>query len=130
MADSTYPYELTYVVSGVLSDDKTQSTIDEVSNYIAGNGGDVDEVDQWGSQRLAYRIDGKRSGFYVRTYFESPGELLPKLERRLQLNDDILRYITLRMDSKMRLQHRRRLEREDAQAAEEAAEAASAEEEA
>ncbi|PSQ99086.1 MAG: 30S ribosomal protein S6 [Bacteroidetes bacterium QS_9_68_14] len=122
--DPTYPYELTYAVSGVLSDDNTQSTIDDISNYLAGNGGDVEEVDEWGSQRLAYRIDGKRSGYYVRTYFEAPGELVPKVERRLQRNDDILRYITLRMDSKMRRQRRRRLEREDREAAEAAAEEA------
>ncbi|PSQ84600.1 MAG: 30S ribosomal protein S6, partial [Bacteroidetes bacterium QS_1_65_9] len=84
----------------------------------------VSEVDQGGSERLAYRIDGKRSGYYVRVYFESPGELVPQLERRLQLNDDILRYLTLRMDAKMQRQHRRRLQREDEAAAEEAAAAA------
>lgn len=125
MADqNTYPYELTYAISGVLNEDKTQNTIDEISNYLAGNGGDVEEVDEWGSQRLAYRIDGKRSGYYVRTYFEAPGELIPKVERRLQRNDDILRYVTLRMDSKMRRQRRQRLEREDREAAEAAAEEA------
>jgi small subunit ribosomal protein S6 len=122
--DPTYPYELTYAVSGVLSDDDTQSTIDDISNYLAGNGGDVEEVDEWGSQRLAYRIDGKRSGYYVRTYFEASGELVPKVERRLQRNDDILRYMTLRMDSKMCRQRRQRLEREDREAAEAAAEEA------
>ena len=125
MADSSsYPYELTYAISGVLNDQKTEQTVDEVSDYIASNGGDVSEVDQWGSERLAYRIDGKRSGYYVRTYFEAPGELVPKVERRLQRNDDILRYITLRMDSKMRRQRRQRLEREDREAAEAAAEEA------
>ena len=122
MADQTYPYQLTYVISGVLSDDKTQQTIDEISDYIAGNGGNVEEVDQWGSQRLAYRIDGKRSGFYVRAYFEAPGELVPKLERQMQINDDILRYLTLRVDSKMQRHHRQRLQREDEEAAEAAAE--------
>jgi len=122
MADQdTYPYELTYAISGVLNDDKTQNIIDEISNYLAGNGGDVEEVDEWGSQRLA---DGKRSGYYVRAYFEAPGELIPKVERRLQRNDDILRYVTLRMDAKKR---RQRLEREDREAAEEAAETAAEE---
>jgi small subunit ribosomal protein S6 len=130
MADSSsYPYELTYAISGVLNDQKTERTVDEVSDYIASNGGDVSEVDQWGSERLAYRIDGKRSGYYVRVYFESPGELVSQLERRLQLNDDILRYLTLRMDAKMQRQHRRQLQREDEAAAEEAvAEEATAEE--
>jgi small subunit ribosomal protein S6 len=129
MADRTYPYELTYAISGVLSDKKTQQTIDDVSDYIAGNGGDVEEVDEWGSQRLAYRIDGKRSGFYVRAHFEAPGELVPTLERRLQLNDDILRYLVLRMDSKMQLHQHTRRQREDEEAAAEAAEEVEAAEE-
>lgn len=120
MADRTNNYELTYVISGVLNDQKTQQTIDKFSSYIKDHDGDLEEVDQWGSQRLAYRIDGKRSGFYVTTYFEAAGTLIQPLERQLQLDDNILSYLTLRMDAKMRRHYRRQQQLEDERVAAEA----------
>lgn len=104
MASPTY--EFTYVISGVLNEQQTQDLINRVSNFIQDNDGTIVETDEWGSQRLAYQIDNKRTGYYVTVYFDAPGALIPRLERALQIEDDILRYLTLRMDAKM-LRHYR-----------------------
>lgn len=96
-----HQYELTYIVSGVLKQNETEKTVNRVTNFIEENGGDIIEIDEWGNQRLAYEIDRKRSGHYVNMYFKAPGPLVPKLERAMTIEDNILRYLTLRMDAKM-----------------------------
>lgn len=111
MATPVNQYELTYVISGVLKSNDIEDIVRRVNSFIEDNGGDILEVDEWGSQRLAYEIDKKRSGHYVNMYFRAPGELIPKLERAMQIEDNILRYLTLRMDAKM-IRHYERQQRE------------------
>lgn len=101
MATPTNQYELTYVISGVLKSNDIEDLVRRVNDFIKDNGGEIIEVDEWGSQRLAYEIDKKRSGHYVNMYFHAPGSMISKLERALEIEDNILRYLTLRMDAKM-----------------------------
>jgi len=131
MASHKNQYELTYVISGVVKQNQIDDIVRSITQYVEGNGGEIIEVDEWGNQRLAYEIDKKRSGYYVNMYFRSPGDLIPKVERQMQINDDILRYLTLRMDAKMirhyEKQKKRAARRAEEEAAAEAAEAAAAE---
>lgn len=126
-----YQYELTYVISGVVQQNQVDDIVRKVNHFIESNGGDVLEVDEWGNQRLAYEIDRKRSGYYVNMYFQAPGELIERLERELEVNDDVLRYLTLRMDAKMQRHYEKRKERraQEAAAEEEAEESDEADEE-
>jgi len=112
MADNKYQYELTYVISGVVQQNQVDDIVRKVNHLVENNGGDVLEVDEWGNQRLAYEIDRKRSGYYVNMYFKAPGSLIQRLERELQINDDVLRYLTLRMDAKMKRHYEKRKQRE------------------
>jgi small subunit ribosomal protein S6 len=116
-----YQYELTYVISGVVQQNQVDDIVRKMNHLIESNDGDVLEVDEWGNQRLAYEIDRKRSGYYVNMYFQAPGELVPRLERELDINDDVLRYLTLRMDAKMQRHYEQRKERRAQEAAEEEA---------
>ncbi len=94
-------YELTYVVNAAISDEQIKDMVARVTKYIANNGGEVLDQDEWGNQRLAYPINKKRNGYYVNMYFKAPGEMIAKMERALEINDNILRYLTLRLDAKM-----------------------------
>lgn len=120
MASVQNTYEFTYIVNAVLSDDQIKDVVSRVSNFVTENGGEIIEVDEWGSQRLAYPISKKRNGHYVNMYFTAPGELIPKLERALEINDSILRYLTLRMDAKMLRHFESRKERAASKSAAEA----------
>ncbi len=95
-------YELTYIVNPVLEDDKFKEIVDYVNEQVTSNGGTIDEVDEWGLRKFAYEIDGKNNGYYVNMYFEAPADLIEKLERTLRIHDDIMRYLTLKYDSKMK----------------------------
>jgi len=129
MASNKYQYELTYVISGVVQQNQVDDIVRKVNHLIESNDGDVLEVDEWGNQRLAYEIDRKRSGYYVNMYFKAPGSLIDRLERELQINDDVLRYLTLRMDEKMQRHYEREKKREAKKKEEEAAAEEEAEDE-
>ncbi|MFD2533191.1 30S ribosomal protein S6 [Gracilimonas halophila] len=98
-------YEFTYIINPVLEEDKFKETVDKVTKLVEDNGGEIDEVDEWGLRQFAYNIDKKGSGYYVNMYFTAPAEAIASVERQLRIDDDILRYLTLKYDAKM-LRHR------------------------
>ncbi|HET6527183.1 MAG TPA: 30S ribosomal protein S6 [Balneolaceae bacterium] len=98
-------YELTYIINPVLEDDQTKEVVEKFTQFIRDNDGEIDEIDEWGIRKFAYEMDKKNSGYYVNAYFTAPGELIEKLERTLRIDDNIMRYLTLKYDAKM-LRHR------------------------
>ncbi|MFT4603701.1 MAG: small subunit ribosomal protein S6 [Rhodothermales bacterium] len=101
MAIAKNTYELSYIVNSVLSEDQIKDLVERVTVYIKEGGSDILDVDVWGSRRLAYPIQKKRNGFYVNMYFNASGSFIGRLERALEIDDNILRYLTLKMDGKM-----------------------------
>ncbi|MGA1493777.1 MAG: 30S ribosomal protein S6 [Rhodothermales bacterium] len=101
MATNKNTYELTYIVNSVISDEQVKDMVSRITAYVTENGGDIIEVDEWGARRLAFPIQKKRNGYYVNMYFTAPVDMFPRLERTLEIDDNILRYLTLRMDPKM-----------------------------
>lgn len=102
---STNYYEQTYIISSVLEDDEYKDIVEKYKSLIAENGGEIDEVDEWGIRSTEHDMDGKSSGYYVNSYFEAPGELIEKLERAQRIDDHVMRFLTLKYDAKM-LRHR------------------------
>ncbi|MGK7369462.1 MAG: 30S ribosomal protein S6 [Candidatus Halalkalibacterium sp. M3_1C_030] len=98
-------YELTYIISPVLEDDQYEEIVGKFTDIIKDNDGEIDEVDEWGIRKFEYEMDGKTSGYYVNAYFDAPGDLIEKLERSMRIDDNIMRYLTLKYDAKM-LRHR------------------------
>lgn len=101
MAIEKHHYELMYIVNSVLSDSQIKDLVNRVTEYISEGGGEIVEVNEWGSRRLAYPIEKKRNGYYVDMYFKAPGAFIARIERALEIDDNIMRYLTLRMDAKM-----------------------------
>ena len=94
-------FELTYILNPVLEEDKFSELVSTVNGLIESNDGEIVEVDEWGTRKLAYDIDKKGSGYYVNMYFKAPGSAIEVVERNMRINDDILRYLTLKYDAKM-----------------------------
>lgn len=98
-------YEHLLVVNAVIDEEEIKSTVQKYVDFLKENGCEMDEVNEWGIQRLAYEIDGKRSGYYVNLYFTGPASVIATLERNEQIDDNIMRYMTIKYDNKM-LRHR------------------------
>lgn len=95
-------YEMTYILNPVLDEEKFSELVSHINKLIEDNGGEIVDVDEWGVKKLAYEIDKKSTGYYVNMYFEAPGEAIEKAERTMRIHDDIMRYLTLKYDAKMK----------------------------
>lgn len=98
-------YEHLFIVNAILEEDEIKSTVKRHVDFLTNNGAELDEVAEWGIQRLAYEIDGKRSGYYVNIYFHGLPDTIARFERTLKIDDNILRFMTIKYDNKM-LRHR------------------------
>ena len=98
-------YELTYIISPVLEDEQYPTVIQRINDLITSNGGTVEEVEEWGLRKFAYEMDKKQTGFYVNLYFEGPATTIEPIERAMRIDDEIMRYLTLKYDAKM-MRHR------------------------
>jgi small subunit ribosomal protein S6 len=77
---------------------KIKELIDRFKKVVEGQNGSVSHFEEWGLRDLAYRIEKQSKGFYVLLQYQSPALAVEELERNLRLTDDILRYLTVRVD--------------------------------
>ena len=93
-------YESTFIINASLDDAQVDGVIARVHDVIVKNGGTVAATTKWGRKRLAYSINKKTNGFYVNLEFAAPGAALAPLERAFQLDEMILRTLTVALDKK------------------------------
>ena len=94
-------YEMIYIIDTGLEEAARKELIEKVSGLIENNGGEIEKVDEtWGKRRLAYAIDYKTEGWYVLVNFKASAELPRELERNLQINENVLRYLVVKLVEK------------------------------
>lgn len=94
-------YEMIYIIDTGLEEAARKELIEKVSALISANGGEIEKVDEtWGKRRLAYAIDYKTEGWYVLVNYKAPAELPREIERNLQINENVLRYLTVKLEEK------------------------------
>ncbi|MBQ2700482.1 MAG: 30S ribosomal protein S6 [Clostridia bacterium] len=93
-------YELTYIIDTVLEESARKELIEKFNQLIVANGGEVEKVDEWGKRRLAYAIDYKTEGYYVLTTFKANPDVPREIERNLQINDSVIRYLVVKLEEK------------------------------
>jgi len=93
-------YESTFIVNAYLDDAQIEQTIARVQEFITSNGGEIASLTKWGRKRLAYPIRKKNNGFYVVVEFSAAGNFVASLERFYQLDETIIRYLTIQLDKK------------------------------
>lgn len=91
-------YELVLVVNPTVGDEGLPGTVDRVTTFIEERGGQVKQVDQWGRRRLAYPIARQQEGYYVVTQFSLDPQQVRPLEGSLDLSEDVLRHLVVRLD--------------------------------
>ncbi|HZK34103.1 MAG TPA: 30S ribosomal protein S6 [Bacillota bacterium] len=91
-------YECIYVIRPTVEEEGVKALIEKFSNLITEQGGEVTTVDEWGKRRLAYPIDDLNEGYYVLKNFNAAPELPQELERIFRITDDIIRFITIKID--------------------------------
>jgi small subunit ribosomal protein S6 len=110
MANRTY--EVMYIVDPETADDKIGKLNEAVGKLIEKEGGTLVRMDDVGRKRMAYPIQKKTEGYYVLFEIDGSGQEIAELERRMRVNDMILRYITVRVDEERKAADRKREKRE------------------
>jgi len=83
--------------------DLAQAQVDvlaaNATSIIETNGGKVIKTETWGLRTLAYKIAKNRKAHYVMLEFEAPGNVVAELERQTQINEDVIRYMSIKVDA-------------------------------
>jgi small subunit ribosomal protein S6 len=87
-------YETVWVVNGDLPDEEVKATIDKFTKIIAGQGGTLVGVEEWGRRKLAYKIEGALRGYYIIADFAGLPGAVKELERNYRIDDRVIRYLT------------------------------------
>lgn len=114
MAQRTY--EVMYIVDPETPAERIEKLNEAVGKVIEKEGGTVVRMDDIGRRQLAYPIEKKTEGHYVLFEIDGSGQEILELERRMRVNDMILRYITIRVDEDRKKAEKLQAKRENRQA--------------
>lgn len=105
-------YEELFIVRPDAPDEELDPFIEQIRNVISRAGGSLEKTEKWGVRKLAYRIMKHDEGHYVLLQFRTNPEIVREIERRLRVADLVLKFITVRIDEKLKRVEKRRKARE------------------
>lgn len=91
-------YESMLIARQDLGQSQVNDIVATLSDAIKKEGGEVVNVDNWGLKNLAYRIKKNRKGYYVVLNISAPANAIFEYERLARLNEDIIRFMTVKVD--------------------------------
>jgi small subunit ribosomal protein S6 len=91
-------YESAVILNATLEDSQIESLINRIKEFVTNNGGQITDFENWGRKRLAYPIEKNKIGYYAIFRFTAPSNLLAKLERFYNLDENIIRYLTIKLN--------------------------------
>lgn len=91
-------YEHTFLARQDISVQQAETLVEQFSTVLKDNGGTVSKVENWGLRNAAYRISKNRKAHYLHMNVDAPSAALAEMERQMRLNEDILRYMTIRVE--------------------------------
>jgi len=91
-------YENVFIARQDISGAQVDGLVDAFTRLVSDNGGEVKKREYWGLRNLVYRMRKNRKGHYVLLNIESPAAAIAELERTMRINEDVIRYLTVRVD--------------------------------
>ena len=90
-------YESAVLISAALEEDQIQSIISRIKELISSNDGEITDIEDWGRKRLAYMIKKSKIGYYIIFQFNAYPQIISTLEKFYKLDENILRYLTIKL---------------------------------
>ena len=111
-------YEHVFLARQDVTPQQVETFVDQYKGVIEQNGGQVAKTELWGVKSLAYRIKKNRKAHFAMFNLEAPPAAVAEMERQMRINEDILRFMTVRVDAfeegpSVMMQKRERDERKD-----------------
>lgn len=105
-------YEELFIVRPDATEEEINPFVEQIHGIVTDHGGTIDKTEKWGVRRLAYRVQKRTEGNYILMQFTAGPETVKELERRLRVSDLILKYLTVRIDEKLKRIEKRKKARE------------------
>lgn len=105
-------YEELFIVRPNATEEEVDQAVEQIRQVLTEAGGTVDKVEKWGVRKLAYRVRKYEDGYYVLVQFSAPPDAVKEIERRLRVSDAVIKYLTVRIDGKLKRLEKKRKERE------------------
>jgi small subunit ribosomal protein S6 len=107
-------YDLIFIARPATPEDEIKKVLSGIEHTCAEKGGKIEKTEHWGTRKLAYRVAKHREGIYVYQQIRTThSDLIAELERRLRVQDVVIKYLTVRLDEDLKrqkkLQHKREL---------------------
>jgi small subunit ribosomal protein S6 len=95
-------YEVGFIITPDANEEEVKKIVESISGTIKKAKGVIEGIDEWGRKKMAYPIKKNPEGYYVFIQTEVDGAVIADLERRLKQMEKVLRFITLRLDDKLK----------------------------
>jgi small subunit ribosomal protein S6 len=106
-------YDLVFIVRPATPEEEIKKVLTVIEHTVAEKGGKIEKTEHWGTRKLAYRVAKHREGIYVHQEIRTNhGELIAELERRLRVQDTVIKYQTVRLDEDLKRQKKLSQKRE------------------
>lgn len=90
-------YDSTVLINAALDDSQIEAIVNRIKEFITSNNGELREFENWGRKRLAYMVNKSKIGYYAVFRFEAPSDFISKLDRLYSLDEQILRFLTIKL---------------------------------
>ena len=91
-------YEHVLLARQDISQQQVDALVEQYKGVLEANGGKVGKVENWGLRPLTYRIKKNRKAYYTLVNIDAPAAAVAEMERQMRINEDILRFMTVRVD--------------------------------
>ncbi len=100
-------YDLIFICRPATPEEEVNKIVTTLEHSAGEHGGKIEKTERWGTRRLAYRVAKHREGFFVYMVIKgTQGDLIKELERRLKVNDAVIKYQTIRLDEELKRQQK------------------------
>ncbi len=90
-------YEALFVINPDLDEENTKAVVEKFKNLIETSA-ELENIDEWGKRKLAYKVKDKTEGYYVLANFSADSDFPRELERIFKITDEIIRYLIIKKD--------------------------------
>ncbi len=106
-------YDLIFIARPATPEDEIKKVLTSIEHTCAEKGAKIEKTEHWGTRKLAYRVAKHREGIYVYQQIRTThSELIAELERRLRVQDVVIKYLTIRLDEDLKRQKKFQHKRE------------------
>lgn len=106
-------YEEVFIVKPDASEEEAKGVVDLLSKTVTDQGGAIEKIDEWGRRNLAYKVGRYTEGIYYIVKFSAQPDTVKEVERRLRVNDFIVKFLTVRLDERLKWVEKRKKRREE-----------------